>query len=237
MNRRVILTWVLALVGIPAVIVCSVLFRFDRSYYFVSLVIIVLAMLPFFAAFEGRRPQAREIVIIATLTAIAVAGRAAFFMLPQFKPSAAIVIITGASLGRESGFIVGALTGFVSNFVFGHGPWTPWQMFAYGLLGFLAGVIFSKRLAKTSGLGGYKPLLILYGALGTFIIYGLLVDTASVMIWASSFTWSAAKLVYLSGVPFNLIHALASAVFLALLATLLTEKLARLKRRYGLFQP
>ena len=92
-------------------------------------------MLPFFLVFENRRPQAREVVVIAVMAALAVAGRAAFFMLPQFKPTAAIVIIAGVGLGAEAGFLTGALAGFVSNFFFGQGPWTPWQMFAFGIPG------------------------------------------------------------------------------------------------------
>ena len=84
--------------------------------------------------FEDRKPQAREVLLIAVMAAIAVVGRMAFFMLPQFKPVTAIVIITGISLGAEAGFLTGAVAGFVSNFFFGQGPWTPWQMFAFGII-------------------------------------------------------------------------------------------------------
>ena len=83
-------------------------------------------MLPFFMVFEDRRPQAREVVIIAAMAGLGVAGRVAFFMVPQFKPAAAVVIISGVCLGGEAGFLTGALVGFVSNFFFGQGPWTPW---------------------------------------------------------------------------------------------------------------
>ncbi|MDR2620061.1 MAG: ECF transporter S component [Propionibacteriaceae bacterium] len=233
------LTWLFALVGIVAVITLGVLFPFDRNYYFIALAVITLSMLPFLAAFEGRKPEAREIVTIAVLTALAVAGRAAFFMLPQFKPGMAIVILAGVGLGRESGFVVGVLHGFISNFIFGQGPWTPWQMFSYALCGFLAGVFFSRSAERHSGFSSplQKTLLIIYGALATFVIYGLLVDSASVLIWSSEFTWSAARAIYLSGIPFNAVHAFATAVFLTLLSTLIVERLTRLKTRYGLFQP
>ena len=120
------------------------------SFYAVSIIIIVLAMLPFVLVFEGRKPQARELVVIAVMVAITVSGRAAFFMVPQFKPVVALVIITGAALGAQSGFAVGALSGFVSNFIFGQGPWTPWQMLAFGIIGFLSGIIFY-RLASSIG--------------------------------------------------------------------------------------
>ena len=104
-------------------------------------------MLPFFFLFENRRPQARELVVIAVLCAIGVAGRAAFFMVPQFKPVAAVVILAGVCFGAESGFLVGAMTAFVSNFFFGQGPWTPWQMFAFGLDRFFWRGCFLKRVA------------------------------------------------------------------------------------------
>ena len=99
-------------------------------------------MIPFAFAFENRKPKARELVIISSLCAIGVVGRTAFFMLPQFKPVAAIVIISGVAFGGETGFLVGAITAFVSNFFFGQGPWTPWQMFSFGIIGFLAGIMF-----------------------------------------------------------------------------------------------
>ena len=100
----------------------------DRKYTFVSILLLLEAMLPFALLFERRRPQARELVVIAVLCAIGVAGRAAFAMLPSFKPVMAVVILAGIALGCETGFLVGAVTMFVSNFFFGQGPWTPWQM-------------------------------------------------------------------------------------------------------------
>ena len=147
-GKRTILAFVLILTAIPAVIFFGIFFLNDRSDYFISMCIIILSMLPFFLVFENRRPQAREVVVIAVMAALAVAGRAAFFMLPQFKPTAAIVIIAGVGLGAEAGFLTGALAGFVSNFFFGQGPWTPWQMFAFGIVGFLGGLIFRRKRGK-----------------------------------------------------------------------------------------
>ena len=109
-------------------------------------------MIPFFLLFERRKPRARELIVVAVLIAIAVAGRAAFFMVPQFKPVIAIVIIAAVCFGGETGFLVGAMTGFISNFFFGQGPWTPWQMFCFGIIGFLAGILFHKRQLKTESI-------------------------------------------------------------------------------------
>jgi energy-coupling factor transport system substrate-specific component len=217
------------LLCIPLTIAAGILFLNDRSYYIVSLIIIVLAMLPFALVFEGRKPQARELACIAVLVAIAVAGRAAFFMVPQFKPVVALVIIAGVSFGAESGFIVGALTGFVSNFIFGQGPWTPWQMFAFGIIGFLAGLLFSKGI-----LSGKTLPLCIFGGLATFIIYGLFMDTASVMMFTYDLTRETVLTTYALGIPFNLIHAAATVIFLLILSKPMTEKLTRIKKKYGL---
>ena len=138
-------TWTamaLILVAIPFVIFFGIFFLNDRSEIFIALCIIGLAMIPFFMVFEERKPQAREILLIAVMAAIAVVGRMAFFMIPQFKPMAAVVILAGVGLGAEAGFLTGTMAGFVSNFFFGQGPWTPWQMFSFGIIGFLAGILF-----------------------------------------------------------------------------------------------
>ena len=68
--------------------------------------------------------------------------------MPQFKPVVALVIIAGVCFGGETGFLVGAVTGFVSNFFFGQGPWTPWQMFALGIVGFIGGILFKKGFLR-----------------------------------------------------------------------------------------
>ena len=123
----------LIVVMIPVTIWVGIHFFNDRKYLLISLFIVFYSMIPFFLTFESRRPQAREVLIIAVLTAIAVAGRAAFFMVPSFKPVMAFVIISAVCFGAESGFLVGALSMLVSNMLFGQGPWTPWQMFSMGI--------------------------------------------------------------------------------------------------------
>ena len=181
--------------------------------------------------FEGRKPEARELVVISVLCAIGVAGRAAFFMIPQFKPVTAIVIISAVCFGGETGFLVGALTGFVSNFFFGQGPWTPWQMFAFGIIGFLAGVLAKKGLLQKSKL----PLCIL-GFVATLVIYGGIMNPASVLIWQA--TPKAEMFVSASalGLPFDLIHATSTAFFLFFAAEPMIEKLNRIKTKYGIVE-
>lgn len=201
----------------------------DRKYYFISILLIFYAMVPFFAGFESRKPQARELIVLSVLIALAVIGRAAFFMLPQFKPSVALVIISGLALGRESGFLVGAMTAFVSNFIFGQGPWTPWQMFAMGVIGFLAGFLAEKRI-----LGKKKLPILVFGAFAAVVIYGLIVDLWTIFMTTPEPTWQTAAAVYGLAVPFNLIHGVATAFFLWVLEKPMLEKLERVKIKYGM---
>ena len=116
-----------------------------REYYLVAILIIVISIFLFMWSFEKRKPKTREVVVLAVMTGIATLGRVMFFMLPQFKPCVAIIIITGIMLGKQAGFLCGALTAFVSDFFFGQGPWTPWQMFAFGIIGFISAIVFQKR--------------------------------------------------------------------------------------------
>ncbi len=236
-GRRTLTTVVLILAAIPLVIFFGIFFLNDRSSVFIGLCIICLAMLPFAMVFEDRRPQARELLLIAVMSGIAVAGRMAFFMLPQFKPVTAVVIITGIGLGAEAGFLTGAVSGFVSNFFFGQGPWTPWQMFAYGIIGFLAGLLFhrNRKLAKA----GERMRLAAecaYGALATLVIYGLVMDASSVLNFSSGISWELLVAKIASGLPFNLIHAFSTVVFLWVMARPMEKKLDRVKKKYGIME-
>ncbi|MBB3112761.1 energy-coupling factor transport system substrate-specific component [Paenibacillus phyllosphaerae] len=228
---RTLLASLLILIVIPATIALGIVVLDDRNYYFISLLIILYTMIPFAMVFESRKPQARELIIIAVLTAIAVAGRSAFFMLPQFKPVLAIVIIAGVSMGAEAGFLVGAMAGFVSNFFFGQGPWTPWQMFSFGIIGFLAGILFKKGWLKRS-----KALLCVFGGLSAILIYGGLMNLSSVTLFASTFNKEALLAAYASGIWFDLVHAAATVIFLFLLSRPMLEKLDRIKTKYGLIE-
>lgn len=203
-----------------------------RGYYFTSMCIIVISIFIFLWSFEKRKPKTREIVTLAVMTALAVVGRLAFFMTPQVKPCAAIIIITGVMLGRQSGFLCGALTAFVSGFFFGQGPWTPWQMIAFGIIGFLSGVLFSKKNIKYAY---NKWIISIYGFLATFVIYGFILDTATVFMYTDTPKTETFVATYLSGIGFNLIHADSTFVVLFLISNATIKKLERLKIKYKMF--
>jgi energy-coupling factor transport system substrate-specific component len=221
----------LILLLIPATVLFGVYVLGNRSYYLISLLMIVLAMLPFFMAFEHRKPQARELVVIAVLSAIAVAGRAAFFMVPQFKPVVAIVILTGVCFGSESGFLVGAMSGFVSNFFFGQGPNTPWQMFCFGIIGFLAGILYQRDILKRG-----KLSLCIFGGLSTFFVYGGIMNFGTFLMSGMPLTVDALIATYAAGIPFDLIHTASSIIFLFVLSRPMIEKLERIQIKYGMME-
>lgn len=230
--KRTAVSVLLILLAVPLTLLAGWFFFGGKQYYLIAFVILLECMLPFFLVFEGRRPKARELVTVAVLCALAVAGRAAFFMLPQFKPVLAIAILAGASLGAETGFLVGAVSMLVSNMLFSQGPWTPWQMFAAGMIGFLAGILFRRGFLRRS-----RASLCLFGAICTVVIYGGMTNPVSALIWAGE-TLNRKILLsfYVSGFPMDCIHAAATAIFLWFLSGPLLGKLERVKIKYGLLE-
>ena len=229
LSGRTKLASVLSLLLVPLTIFIGIVYFGKKSYGVVSILVLLECMAPFALIFEGRKPKARELVLIAALCALAVAGRAALFMLPGFKPVAALVILSGVAFGGETGFLVGAMSMLTSNVLFGQGPWTPFQMFAMGLIGFLACVSFQKGLLRA----GRAPLAI-FGAVSVVLVYGGIMNPASAILYQPNLSLSVLKAYYLTGFPFDLVHAAATALFLWFGAEPMLEKLERVKRKYGL---
>ena len=230
LSKRTIIAAVLILLCIPLTIFAGVMYLGNQHYNITALLVLVECMLPFFLIFESRKPKARELVVIAVLCAIGVAGRSAFFMLPQFKPVLALVIIAGVAFGGETGFLVGAVTMLASNVLFSQGPWTPWQMFSMGIIGFLAGICFRKGLLRRS-----RGSLAIFGALAAVIIYGGIMNPASAVMYSSqNLNWEVILAYYVSGLPMDLVHAAATVIFLLIAAEPMLEKLDRIKTKYGL---
>ncbi|MBO4676756.1 MAG: ATP-binding cassette domain-containing protein [Oscillospiraceae bacterium] len=231
LSRRTIAAAVCILLLIPLTIFVGVYYLGGRKYYFIALLVMLETMLPFFLVFEGRKPQARELVIIAVLCAIGVVGRAAFFMLPMFTPVLALVIIAGVAFGGETGFLVGSMTMVASNVLFGQGTWTPFQMFSAGIIGFLAGVLFRKGLLRRS-----RVSLCIFGAITALVIYGGIMNPYAALSYARTLNWKLLLTYYVSGFPVDLVHAASTVFFLWLAAEPMLEKLDRIKVKYGLME-
>lgn len=199
-----------------------------RGFYITSTLVIVELMVPFLLAFESRKPQARELVVIAVLSALAVAARVVI-PIPHFKAIFAIIMISGIAFGPEAGFMVGAVSALASNFFYGQSANTPWQMFAYGAGGMLAGFLFGKgRLSRNRWVMG------IFGFLTTLLLVGPLLDTGTVFLSLPAITWEAALPLYASGFPVNLSQGICTFLVMVLFGNPLLEKLDRVKTQYGM---
>ena len=219
-RAKTLLTILAALVLAPLTVVVGMGIP-GNGYYLSGTLIVLYAIVPFFVAFEGRRPTAREIAVVAVLTALAVAARAAFVWVPHFKPMAAIIMIAGIAAGPQTGFLVGSVAALASNFIFGQGPWTPWQMLAFGLVGLVAGLLADARVFPRANLSW--PRRVALAVTGFVLIY---LSTAP--------TPELAATVYLAGLPVNAIHGAATALTLLVVANPLLDQLARVRVKYGL---
>lgn len=198
-----------------------------KEFYLISLSIIVIGMIGFLLSFENKRPSVALLTVISSLCALAIASRIAFFFLPQIKPMAAVVVIAGVVFGPEAGFVTGAVSIFVSNFYFGHGSWTPFQMFALGMIGFLAGVFFGGTRNRLS--------VMLYGFFSVVVLYGGIVEINSLYFAiGESVTPAAVAGIYLAALPFNLLFGLSTAGFLFILYRPVLKHLERLDKKYRL---
>jgi len=204
-------------------------FSTDRTVLALSLALAAEALGAFFISFEKQRPQPRQLVVLAVLCAINVAGRMVFAFLPNFKPVMALTIITGVAYGGPAGFLVGSVTMLASNALFGQGPWTIWQMLAMGWVGYLAGVLYRWHVIGT----GWRGLCI-YGAVAAVVIYGGIMNPASVLMYQSTVSWPMIWASCLSGLPVDLVQAAATVAFLRALSAPLLAKLQRLTDKYGL---
>ena len=202
-----------------------------RAYYLISTMIIVELMLPFFFRFEARRPQARELVILTVMAALAAVSRVVFAFSPYLKTITGIIMITGIAFGPEAGFLTGAVAAFASNFFFSQGPWTPWQMFAYGFGGFFAGLIFHNRRNWA------KPwVLAIFGFFTILLIVGPMLDSCTVFTVLSKFTAKNVLAVYAAGVGYNATHGIGAALTLFFVSRPLLQKLDRLQTKYGILE-
>ena len=235
-----------------------------NSDLIIGFVFLIISAVPFFLVFDKKKPQAREMVPIAVMAAIAVVGRTVFEIipLPNFKPCSAIIIITAVSFGPEAGFLTGALTALVSNFIFGQGPWTPWQMFTWGFVGFLAGILNNAGVFKKDNKEHFKapfwdricpegtnrgdllmfarsltdhaPMrLCIYGLLSGFI-YGWIMNLYFIVGYINPINWPAIGAAYVSSFFFDLSHGVCTFLVLWALGDPWIRKLERIKTKFGL---
>jgi energy-coupling factor transport system substrate-specific component len=219
-RMRAVLRYLLPFVLIPTVIALGLLFLEQRYHLIVTLLVLVLSLLLFLCGFERRVVGVRRQVIVAVMVALSVAGR----FIPFFKPITALTTITGMYLGGEAAFLVGALSAFVSNFFYGQGPWTPFQMLAWGLIGLFSGML--APLLKRS-----RASLLLFAVLSG-VAYSALMD-----VWTAISGEGFSLPIYLgalvSALPHTAIYCVSNVIFLLLCAKPFGKKMERIKKKYG----
>ena len=218
-------------------------FLVQNSDLIFAVIFLAVSAIPFYLVFDKKKAQARDLVPIALMSALSIAGRAAFAIvpLPNFKPVTAIVIITAVAFGPEAGYLTGALTGFLSNFLFGQGPWTPWQMFTWGMVGFLAGLLYKigmfgsvgQENANEFGRRKHPKRLCIFGFFGGFI-YGWIMNLYHLIGYVRPITWQAFFSTYVSSFFYDISHGVCTALVLWFVAEPWVRKLLRIKKKFGL---
>ena len=204
-----------------------------RSSALIMLAQVTLVLVLFFAGYEASRPGLRQVMPTVVLAALAAAGRVLFAAVPDVKPVSAIAIIAGACLGRRNGFMVGALAALTSNFFFGQGMWTPWQMYGWGLIGYLGGAL-AERGAFTRPDGGVRTgALAVAGALSG-PLFGCIVNAFDVIGFVQPLTWEGALVRIVAALPFDVVHGLSTAVFLVVLYGPWTRRIERVVLKFDL---
>ncbi len=195
------------------------------SWQLVSFVILAGVILAGFAWYERSRPPSQVVALVAALAALAIAGRIAFAAFPNVKPTTDIVIFAGYALGGAPGFAVGALTALVSNFWFGQGPWTPWQMAGWGLCGLLGAAL---------GLGwrdvGRLGLATVCGLAA--VLYGALLNFSLMATYGGHLSWQTFVLYEGRAVPFEIAHVAGNVAFALVAGPAMLRMLTRFRERF-----
>jgi energy-coupling factor transport system substrate-specific component len=199
----------------------------DRYFLWLSLLLLILVMLPFYVRFERKVFSSREIVLIAVLAAIAAISRVPFAPLPSVQPTSFVIIVSAIVLGKEAGFLIGATAALVYNLFLGQGPWTLWQMFSWGLMGLTAGLLGRTFILQN------KWGRILFGFVWGFL-FGWIMNLSFLLTFLQEITWVTFLGAYAASVYFDLAHALSNVFFLGLFSTQWIKVLTRFKGKYGL---
>ncbi|MCD7713148.1 MAG: ECF transporter S component [Firmicutes bacterium] len=207
---------------IPASVVLTAVLFHEKHYAAVSLFVTLLVLILFISGIEKKKTGTRRLVITAVMTSLSVVGR----FIPIFKPVTAMTIISGIYICPESGFTVGALTALLSDFYFGQGPWTPFQMMAWGLIGYIAGLL-SSQLQKS------RASLLCFGALSG-VLYSAVMDVWTVLWYSGDFSLSLYIAAEVTALPYTVSYAVSNVFFLFVLARPFGEKLGRLRIKYGI---
>ena len=195
------------------------------SWELTSFLILGAVLLGGFAWYERSRPPSQVVALVAALAALAIAGRIAFAAFPNVKPTTDIVIFAGYALGGAPGFAVGALAALVSNFWFGQGPWTPWQMAGWGLCG-----ILGAALALGGRNVGRLGLAAACGLAG--IAYGALLNFSLMATYGGDLSLQRFGVLEARAIPFDAAHAIGNVAFALVAGPAMVRMLVRFRERF-----
>jgi len=202
----------------------------QKHYLTISFIMLIITMSPFFIVFEKKELKAEEMIIISMLSAIASIGRIPFAAIPSVQPTSFVIIMSGLSFGGNTGFMVGSTAALVSNIILGQGPWTPWQMFSWGMMGFTASLF--KNIKFMNNIIGRS----IFGALWGFI-FGWIMNLWGVLyLDSSTLTWKVYLASCIASFKFDLNHAISNVVFISLFSNRWIKILDRVKIKYGLMK-
>ena len=218
---KAVLRVVIPFLAIPALAVLGETVFDEKKHLYVSFAVAVLSLVLFYTGFERKKTGTRRMVIVAVMIALSGVGR----FIPLFKPVTAITVITAIWLGGESGFLVGSLSALLFNFYFGQGPWTPFQMLAWGMIGLVAGFL-AEPLKKS------RIALTLYGV-AAGIAYSFIMDVWTVLGHYGTFSKDLYLAALVTAIPYTVTYAVSNFVFLWFMAKPFGEKLSRIKIKYG----
>jgi energy-coupling factor transport system substrate-specific component len=223
MSKKGILISLVVMIFILALSIISV--AINHSYIIVSVIFVILAMVPFLIRFERKQVDTREIVLIAVMSAVCAVSRMPFASLPNIQPMTGLIILVAYIFGGEVGFMVGATSALASNMLLGQGPWTPWQMFAFGFIGLLGGRLREKGFIKT------KKKLVIFGFIAGFV-YGFIMNIWVVVGFVSPINMQTILVTFGASLLLDLAHALSNALIIYLVYHVFIRKLERIKRKY-----
>ena len=195
------------------------------SWQLASFLILGLVLLGGFAWYERSRPPSQVVALVAALAALAIAGRIAFAAFPNVKPTTDIVVFAGYALGPAPGFAVGAFAGLVSNFWFGQGPWTPWQMAGWGLCG-----VMGAALALGTRNASRLTLAAVCGFAG--IAYGVLLNFSLMATYGGDLSFRHFLVLEGRAIPFDAAHAIGNVAFALLAGPAMVRMLVRFRQRF-----
>lgn len=224
MKGRTVCRYLIPLICVPLLVLLTAQVMPEKMYAPAAVLIAILSCVLISLSFDRHTTHVRNLVLIAVMTSMSVISRFVFAAIPAFKPMTAIIVLTAMYLGKEAGFLCGAFTALISNMYFGQGPWTPFQMFSFGILGYFAGIL-SKQLKKHVG------FLVLYGVLAG-ILYSFIMDIWTVLWAEQGFQISLYLAALATAVPYTVSYAVSNVIFLLLFRKSFDKKMNRICRKY-----